>query len=92
MDALHCSLDIANVFNLGAGGANQPFPRAAPINVNLSQRQGGAVTHLSRRDKTRVAWHEVPGKKKKDASSPVGTVDQGLLQMGHAPFLGFGGI
>jgi hypothetical protein len=26
--------------------------------------------------KTRVAWHEVPGKKKKDAFSPVGT---GLL-------------
>ncbi|HYY27194.1 MAG TPA: hypothetical protein VE860_04575, partial [Chthoniobacterales bacterium] len=30
---------------------------------------------LSRRDQTKVAWHEVPGKKKKDASSPVGTVD-----------------
>jgi hypothetical protein len=40
--------------------------------------------------KTRVAWHEVPGKKKKDASSPVGTVDQGFLQMCHSPFLGLG--
>jgi hypothetical protein len=27
---------------------------------------------LSRRDQTKVAWHEVPGKKKKDASSPEG--------------------
>ena len=42
--------------------------------------------------KTRVAWHEVPGKKKKDASSPIGTVDQGFLQMCHSPFLGLGGI
>ena len=39
--------------------------------------------------KTRVAWHEVPGKKKKDASSPVGTVDQGFLRMCHFP-LSFG--
>ena len=38
--------------------------------------------------KTRVAWHEVPGKKIIDASSPVGTVDQGFLQMCHCPFLG----
>ena len=38
--------------------------------------------------KTRVAWHQVPGKKKKDASSPVGTVDQCFLQMCHTPFLG----
>ncbi|HYY26471.1 MAG TPA: hypothetical protein VE860_00910, partial [Chthoniobacterales bacterium] len=36
---------------------------------------------------TRVAWHEVPGKKKKDVSSPVGTVDQGFLQMCHFPSL-----
>ncbi|MBV8378758.1 MAG: hypothetical protein JO279_17320 [Verrucomicrobia bacterium] len=28
----------------------------------------------------RVAWHAVPGKKEKDAFSPVGTVDQGLLE------------
>ena len=40
--------------------------------------------------KTSVAWHEVPGKKKKDAPCPVGTVDQGFLQMCHSPFLGRG--
>ena len=43
---------------------------------------------LSQRDQTNVAWHEVPGKKKKDASSPVGTVDRGFLQTCHSPSLG----
>ena len=30
---------------------------------------------LSRRDQTKVAWHEVPGNKRKSGTRPEGTVD-----------------
>jgi hypothetical protein len=45
-----CSLDIPNVLYIGAEAPTNPFVGLRPISVNLSQRQGGAVTHLSRRD------------------------------------------
>jgi hypothetical protein len=64
------------------------IPELHPTSVNLSQRREVQLGIYPRGTKT--AWYEVLGKKRKDASSPLGTIDQGFLQMRHSPFLGLG--
>ena len=51
-------------------------PGLKPISANLLQQREGATTHLSRRDQSEGSLARSAGKKKKDPSSPVGTVDQ----------------
>ena len=55
------------------------------ISANLLQQWEGAITHLSRRDQSEGSLARSAGKKKKDASSPVGTASLGLVRQINRP-------
>ncbi len=67
---------MAAVLSAEGASGEKPGVERSGISANLLQQGEGAITHLSRRDQSEGSLARSAGKKKKDPSSPVGTVDQ----------------
>src|SRR5208282_2906577 len=76
---------MAAVLSAEGASGEKPGVERSGISANLLQQREGAITHLSRRDQSEGGLARSAGKKKKDASSPVGTVSLGLVRQINRP-------
>src|SRR5271165_4558096 len=81
---------MAAVLSAEGASGEKPGVERSSISANLLQQREGAITHLSRRDQSEGSLARSAGKKQKDPSSPVGTVDQVSCKYVISPFLGLG--
>src|SRR5208282_6747312 len=76
---------MAAVLSAEGASGEKPGVERSGISANLLQQREGAITHLSRRNQSEGSLARSAGKKKKGASSPVGTVSLGLVRQINRP-------